>query len=50
MATQQRIVAERFIETLKSKIYEQLTGVSKNMYINKVDEIFDKDDKTDLEL
>ena len=50
MATKQRIVAERFIGALKCKIYKHLTGVSKKMYINKLDEIFDKFDKRDLEL
>ena len=33
------VVAERFIRTLKSKIYEHMTLVSKNMYIDKLDDI-----------
>ena len=33
------IVAERFIRTLKSNIYKYMTSVSKNMYINKLDDI-----------
>ena len=31
--------AERFIRTLKSKIYKYMTSVSKNMYIDKLDDI-----------
>ena len=33
------IVAERFIRTLKTKIYKYMTSVSKNVYINKLDDI-----------
>ena len=33
------IVAERFIRTLKIKIYKNMTLVSKNVYINKLDDI-----------
>ena len=36
------VVAERFIRTLKSKIYEHMTLVSKNMYIDKLDDIVSK--------
>ena len=36
------IVAERFISTLKNKIYEPMTAVSKNVYIDRLDE---KDEK-----
>ena len=32
-------VAERFIRTLNSKIYKYMTSVSKNVYINKLDDI-----------
>ena len=32
-------VAERFIRTLKIKIYKYMTALSKNMYINKLDDI-----------
>ena len=28
------VVAERFIRTLKSKVYNYLTSISKNVYIN----------------
>ena len=31
------VVAERFIRTLKNKIYKHMTAVSKNVYIDKLD-------------
>ena len=33
------VVAERFIRTLKYKIYKYMTAISKNVYINKLDDI-----------
>ena len=33
------VVAERFIRTLKNKIYKHMTSVSKNVYIVKLDDI-----------
>ena len=33
------VVAERFIRTLKTKIYKYMTSVPKNVYINKLDDI-----------
>ena len=33
------VVAERFIRTLKSKIYKRTTSISKNVYIDKLDDI-----------
>ena len=33
------VVAERFIRTLKNKIYKNMTSVSKNVYIDKLDDI-----------
>ena len=33
------VVAERFIRTLKRKIYKSMTSISKNVYINKLDDI-----------
>ena len=33
------VVAERFIRTLKTKIYKYMTSVSKNLYIDKLDDI-----------
>ena len=35
-------VAERFIRTLKNKIYKLMTSVSKNVYIDKLDDIVSK--------
>ena len=34
-------VAERFIETLKGKIYKYMTSILKNVYIDKLDDIVD---------
>ena len=36
------VVAERFIRTLKSKIYKYMISISKNVYIDKLDDIVDK--------
>ena len=36
---EQSVVAERFIKTLKAKIYKYMTSVSKNVYIDKLDDI-----------
>ena len=36
------VVAERFIRTIKSKIYKFLTSISKNVYIDKLDDIVHK--------
>ena len=33
------VIAERFIKTLKNKIYKYMTIISKNMYIGKLDDI-----------
>ena len=33
------VVAERFIRTLKTKIYKYMTSISKNVYIDKLDHI-----------
>ena len=33
------VVAERFIKTLKKKIYKYMTSISKNVYIDKLDDI-----------
>ena len=33
------VVAERFVRTLKSKIYKSTTSISKNVYIHKLDDI-----------
>ena len=39
-------VAERFIRTLKSKIYKYMTSISKNVYINKLDDIVNECNNT----
>ena len=36
------VVAERFIRTLKNKIYKYMTSISKNVYIDKLDDIVDE--------
>ena len=33
------VVAERFIRTIKNKIYKHMTSISKNVYIDKVEMI-----------
>ena len=40
------VVAERFIRTLKSKIYKHMTSTSKNVYINKLNDTVDKYNNT----
>ena len=40
------VVAERFIRTLKSKIYKDMTSVSKNVYIDKLNDIVDEYNNT----
>ena len=32
------VVAERFIRTLKNKIFKYMTSISKNVYIGKLDD------------
>ena len=34
------VVAERFIRTLKSKIYKYMTSISKNVHIDKLDDMW----------
>ena len=41
------IVVERFIRTLKNKIYKHETAVSKNVYIDKLDDIVNEYNNTD---
>ena len=36
------VVAERFIKTLKNKIYKYMTAIGKNVYIDGIDDILDK--------
>ena len=40
------LVAERFIRTLKNKIYKYMTATSKNMYIDKSDGIVNRNNNT----
>ena len=35
------VIAERFIRTLTNKIYKYMTSVSKNVHIDKLDDIVD---------
>ena len=39
---EKRSVAERFIRTLKNKIYKYITSVSKNVYIDKLHDVVNK--------
>ena len=40
------VVAKRFISTLKSKIYKHVTSISKNVYIDKLNDIVDEYNNT----
>ena len=40
------VVAERFIKTLKNKIYKYMTSISKNVYIDKLEDIVDEYNNT----
>ena len=40
------VVAERFIRTIKNKIYKHMTSISKNVYINKLDDIVNEYNNT----
>ena len=40
------VVAERFIRTLKGKIYKYMTSISKNVYIDKLDDIVNECNNT----
>ena len=39
------VVAERFIRTLKSKIFKHMTAISKNIRFNVLDDFNEKDPK-----
>ena len=43
---QNSVVAERLIRTLKSKIYKYMTSISKNVYIDKLDDLVDEYNNT----
>ena len=36
------VIAERFIRTLTNKIYKYMTSISKNVYLDKLDDIVNK--------
>ena len=36
------VIVERFIRTLTDKIYKYMTSISKNVYIDKLDDIVNK--------
>ena len=40
------VVAERFMKTLKTEIYKYMTLISKDIYINKLDDIINKYNNT----
>ena len=40
------VVAERFIRTLKTKIYKYMTSISKNVYIDKLDDMVNEYNNT----
>ena len=40
------LTAERFISSLKNKIYKCMTTISKNVYIDKLDDIVDEYNNT----
>ena len=40
------VVVERFIKTIKNKIYKHMTSISKNVYIDKLDDIVNEYNNT----
>ena len=40
------VIVERFVKTLKSKMYKYMTSISKNVYIDKLDDIVDEYNNT----
>ena len=40
------VVAERFIRTLKNKIYKHMTAISKNVYFDVLDDIVNEYNNT----
>ena len=40
------VITERFIKTLKNKMYKYMTSISKNVYIDKLDNVIKKYNNT----
>ena len=40
------VIAERFIRTIRNKIYKHVTSILKNVYINKLDDIVNEYNNT----
>ena len=40
------VVAERFIRTIKNKIYKHMTSISKNVYTGKLDDVVNEYNNT----
>ena len=40
------VIAERFIRTLKNKIYKHMTAIPKNFYYDMLDDIINKNNNT----
>ena len=40
------VITERFVKILKNKIYKYVTSISKNVYIDKLNDIFDEYNNT----
>ena len=40
------VIAERFVKTLKNKIFKHMTAISKNFYFNVLDDIVNKYNNT----
>ena len=40
------VVAERLTRVLKNKIYKHMTSISKNVYLDKLDDMVNKDNST----
>ena len=43
-------VAERFIRTLKNKIFKHMTAISKNVYVDVLDDIVNKYNNTTIKI
>ena len=43
---QKSVISERFIRTLKNKVYKDMTSISKDVYIDKIGEMVNKQNNT----